>query len=165
MPDWEPVFATTVAPLELVLRGTVVFLALVLTLRLVGRREAGGLGLTDLLVVVLVVEAAGAGLRGEAGSVADSGILVGTVVLWSVTLDAAAYRWPRVGRAIKARPRPVIQDGVMDRRVMRRELMTREEVLSQLRVHGITDPAEVRRAYIEPNGMVSVIPYDRDKLE
>lgn len=162
MPDWATIFATTVPPLELVLWGTVVFLALVLTLRLVGRREAGGLGLTDLLVVVLVVEAAGVGVRGEASSISDSGVLVVTVVLWSVALDAASYRWPRLAVLIKARPRPVIRDGRLDRKVMRREFMTRDEVLSQLRIHGIADPSAVKLAYIEPNGMVSVIPYDHE---
>lgn len=39
--------------------------------------------------------------------------------------------------------------------------MSRDEVLSQLRLHGIEDPAEVERAYIEPNGMISVVRRDR----
>lgn len=43
---------------------------------------------------------------------------------------------------------------------MRREFMTREEVLFQLRLHGITELVEVKRAYIEPNGMISVIRRD-----
>ncbi len=162
MPEWDVVFSMTVPPLELVLRGTVVFLALIGVLRLAGRREAGGLGITDLLVVVLVVEAAGAGLRGDASSIADGAVLVGTVMLWSVLLDAASYRWPRLGTIVKARPRAVVRDGELDHRVLRRELMTRDEVLSQLRLHGVTDLGEVRRAYIEPNGMVSVIPYDHE---
>jgi uncharacterized membrane protein YcaP (DUF421 family) len=38
--------------------------------------------------------------------------------------------------------------------------MTRDEVLSQLRLHGIQDLAEVERAYLEPNGMISVIRRD-----
>ncbi len=44
---------------------------------------------------------------------------------------------------------------------MRRELMTEEEVHSQLRLHGIEDVSTVERAYIEPNGMISVIRRDR----
>jgi uncharacterized membrane protein YcaP (DUF421 family) len=41
--------------------------------------------------------------------------------------------------------------------VLRREFMTREEVLTQLRLHGIQDASQVKRAYLEPNGMISVV--------
>ena len=129
-------------------------------LRLAGQRESGGLGLTDLLVVVLVADAASAGLTGDVDSISDGLLLVATILFWSVALDAVAYRWPRVGAIIKARPRPLIQDGRLDDRVMRREFMTREEVLSQLRLHGVQDPAEVCRAYLEPNRMISIIRRD-----
>jgi uncharacterized membrane protein YcaP (DUF421 family) len=157
VPDWRAIFEPSASLLELFVRGTVTFLALMVLLRVVGQRESGGLGLTDLLVVVLVADAASAGLTGGVDSIPDGLLLVVTILFWSVALDAVAYRWPRVAAVIKARPRPLIKDGRLDRRVMRREFMTREEVLSQLRLHGIEDPAEVRRAYLEPNGMISVI--------
>ncbi|MPV36879.1 DUF421 domain-containing protein [Georgenia subflava] len=154
-------FTTSTPVLELILRGTVTFLALIVALRVVGQRESGGLGLTDLLVVVLVADAASAGLRGGADSITDSFVLVATILFWSVALDALAYRWPRFARLAKARPKALIRDGELDHRVMRREFMTLEEVLSQLRLHGITDPAVVSRAYVEPNGMISVIRRDQ----
>ena len=55
-------------------------------------------------------------------------------------------------------PSLLIKDGRVDRRAMLRELMTEDEVRSQLRLHGIDDLSGIYRAYIEPNGMVSVIP-------
>lgn len=160
MPVWEGMFATTTPVVELVLRGTVTFLLLIVALRVVGQRESGGLGLTDLLVVVLVADAAGVGLQGNAESIADSFVLVATILFWSVALDALSYRWPRFAAVAKARPKSLIRNGELDYRVMRREFMTREEVLSQLRLHGITDLLEVKDAYIEPNGMISVIRHD-----
>lgn len=102
--DWASVFVPTAPMLELVVRGTVTFLVLILLLRLVGQREAGGLGMTDLLVVVLVADAASAGLTGDAETIGDDLLLVGTILAWSVVLDGITYRWPRVGRAIKAGP-------------------------------------------------------------
>uniref|UniRef100_UPI0008324B7F DUF421 domain-containing protein n=1 Tax=Rhodococcus phenolicus TaxID=263849 RepID=UPI0008324B7F len=124
---------------------------------LVGQRESGGLGITDVLLVVLVAEAAAPGLHGEATSLADALILVSTILFWSVCVDALAYRFPRVARTVKARPRPLIENGKLNRRLMRREFMTREEVESQLRLHGIDDISGVERAYLEPNGMISVL--------
>ena len=160
MPDWGEVFGLTAPVLEIVLRGTVTFLALTLLMRVVGQRESGGLGITDILIVVLVADAAGAGLRGDAASIGDSLVLVGTILFWSVALDAVGYPWPRLGRLLKARPKPLIEDGRLNRRALRREFMSQEEIESQLRLHGVSDVSQVKRAWLEPNGMISVLPVD-----
>ena len=163
--DWQSIFAPTVPLLEGVVRGTVTFLGLLALLRLVGQRESGGLGITDVLLVVLVAEAASAGLHGEAQSVSDSVVIVVTILFWSVAVDAIAYRFPALARWLKARPRPLIEDGRLNRRVMRREFMSDEEVRSQLRLHGIEDIAVVDRGYLEPNGMISIVRRDREETE
>ncbi|MGN0099827.1 YetF domain-containing protein [Dietzia sp. CH92] len=79
-----------------------------------------------------------------------------------MVLDAVSYRWPRLGKILKARPKPLIEDGRLNRRVMRRELMTDVEVFAQLRLHGIEDLERVHRAYLEPNGMISIVPVRDD---
>ncbi|GAA3158969.1 DUF421 domain-containing protein [Planomonospora alba] len=165
MPDWGSIFLPGTPVLEIFVRGTVTFFALLLMMRVAGQREAGGLGITDVLLVVLVAEAAAGGLTGESDSVADGVLLVATILLWSVVVDAVSYRWPRAARLLKARPRPLIDEGRLNRRLMRREFMTREEVLSQLRLHGIQDPAQVKRAYLEPNGMISVLRRDEGEVD
>ncbi|MFG2102651.1 DUF421 domain-containing protein [Micromonospora echinaurantiaca] len=165
MPDWGELFALSRPPLEILVRGTVTFLALLALLRLTGQREAGGLGITDVLLIVLVADAAGGGLVGESHSVADGIALVATILFWSVALDALVYRWPRLAVLLKARPRLLIVDGRLNRAVMRREFMTYDEVLSQLRLHGIEDVTRVRRAYLEPNGMISVLRGDDAEVD
>ncbi|WP_425844037.1 DUF421 domain-containing protein [Agrococcus sp. TSP3-2-1] len=165
MPEWGEVFGLTVPVLENVVRGTVMFLALTLLMRVVGQRESGGLGITDILIVVLVADAAGAGLRGDAASIGDSLVLVGTILFWSVALDAVGYRWPALGRLLKARPKPLIEDGRLNRRALRREFMSHEELESQLRLHGLSDVSQVKRAWLEPNGMISVLPVDHEPSE
>jgi uncharacterized membrane protein YcaP (DUF421 family) len=75
-------------------------------MQIVGQRESGGLGLTDVLLVVLVAEAAAVGLHGDADSVTDGLVVVGTILFWSVLLDAVAYRFPRLAGMLNARPKP-----------------------------------------------------------
>lgn len=84
-------------------------------------------------------------------------VLACTILFWSVVVDAASYRWPWFSTLVKAQPRTLIRDGELNRSSMRRELMSEDEVISQLRLHGIEDPARVARAFMEPNGMVSII--------
>ncbi|WP_217913935.1 DUF421 domain-containing protein [Miltoncostaea marina] len=160
MPDWPALLAFDAPVLETVLRGTVVFVAIFLLMRLTGQREAGGLGISDVLLVVLVAEAAAGGLGRSSESLADAILLIATIIAWSVAVDAVAYRFPRLAGLLKARPRALVEDGRPNRRLMRRELMTHEELMAQLRLHGVTDLDEVRWAYLEPNGMVSVIRRD-----
>ncbi|AZN29544.1 DUF421 domain-containing protein [Flaviflexus salsibiostraticola] len=155
--NWGEIVTPTMGYAELFLRGTAAYLGLTFLLRIVGRREAGGLGLGDLLVILLVVDAAGPGLLGEASTIGDSAILVVTVILWSVVIDAVSFRWPRLGLLFKPRPRPIIEDGRLNWSAMRRELMSASEVESQLRLHGVRDMSRVERAFIEPNGMVSIV--------
>ncbi|MEV4455170.1 hypothetical protein [Microbispora sp. NPDC049633] len=82
--DWQPIFAPSIPLLEGFVRGTVTFLVLLALLRLVGQREAGGLGVTDVLLVVLVADAASAGLHGKAESISDGFVVVVTILFWSV---------------------------------------------------------------------------------
>src|SRR5690625_804046 len=160
MPAWDVLFGTSVPLLEIFVRGTVTFLMLTALMRVVGQRESGGLSITDVLIVVLIADAASAGLTGDASSISEGFLLVVTILLWSIVLDALAYRWPRLGRILKAKAKPLIEDGKLNRRAMRRELMSDDELWSQLRLHGLSQIEDVKRAYLEPNGMVSIVPVD-----
>ncbi|HEY4614562.1 MAG TPA: YetF domain-containing protein [Citricoccus sp.] len=155
--DWQSIVLPSAPLPELALRGTVTYLVLFLLLRVVGRRESGGIGVTDVLVVVLVANAATVGLVGDGQSLADGFLLVLVILFWSVVIDALSYRFPAVSRLLKAGPRVLIDDGRLNRHTMRREFMTHDEVMSLLRIHGIKDPSEVHRAYLEPNGTISII--------
>lgn len=157
MPDWNAVFSPTVPILEIVLRGTLMFLGVTTLLRFAGQREAGGLSLTDL-VVVLVATAAGQGMAGGYESVPEGLVLAATILGWSVLLDAMAYKVPSLGRLLKARPQPLIEDGRVNRHVLRREFLSVEELEAQLRLQGVTAIDDVAAAYLEPNGMISVFP-------
>lgn len=160
MPDWEAMFVPGVPLLENILRGTVTFFVLLILIRLVGHREAGGLGVTDVLIIVLVAGAAGPALYSDESTIIDCVVVIVTMLFWSVAVDAIAYRLPTFARIVKARPRSLIENGELDRRAMHREFMTHDELLSQLRLHGIEDISRVKRAYIEPNGMISVVTVD-----
>lgn len=160
MPDWASTFELTVPFADQVVRGAATYIALLLLMRVVGQRETGSLGITDVLVIVLVAEAAAPALHGDGTTVGDSMVVIVTILACSVATDALSYRWPKLGRIIKARPRPLIEDGELNRKVMRRELMSEEELESALRTEGVEDLSAVKRALIEPNGRISVFLID-----
>ncbi len=115
---------------------------------------------TPMLEVVLIGEAVAHSMSSDHLSIPEALVMVATLLFWSVALDAVAYRFPRLGRVLEAQPRPLIEDGEINRRALRREFMSRDELDTQLRLQGVRDIGRVRRAYLEPNVMVSVFTDD-----
>jgi uncharacterized membrane protein YcaP (DUF421 family) len=157
MLNWKQIFDPTVPLAEIFLRGTIVYLSLFILLRLVLKREAGTLAITDLLVVVLIADAAQNAMAAEYHSITEGLVLVATLVFWSYTLDWLGYQFPRVRRLVHPPPLPLVKDGRLLRRNMRQELITEEELMSQCRQQGVSDLCDVRAAYMEGDGHISVI--------
>jgi uncharacterized membrane protein YcaP (DUF421 family) len=154
--DWKAVFVPTVSLPEIVLRGTLVYLLLFFVLRVL-RREAGALGISDLLVVVLIADAAQNAMSSEYKSVTEGAVLVGTILAWDYALDWVGYKFPAFGRLLRPAPLPLVKDGRALRQNMRKELISMDELMSQLREQGVESLSEVRRCYLEGDGHVSVI--------
>ncbi len=157
--DWSQVFVPG-RPVELILRGSLMYLALFALLRIVLKREAGSVGITDLLVIVLIADAAQNALAGNYTSLPDGLLLVGTIVFWSYALDWLGYRFPPFQRVVRPQPLPLIKDGRPLRHNLRHELITEEELLSQLRLQGCDDLTMVKTAHLEGDGRISVVRRD-----
>lgn len=155
---WRLLLPDTPLP-EIFLRGTVVYLALFLLLRIT-KRQAGGVGTTDILVIVLIADAAQNAMAGDYTSITDGLLLVATIVGWAYALDWLGQHSALVERLVHPPPLPLIEDGRTIPRNLRAELLTHEELMTQLRLQGVEDIAQVRRAFIEGNGQVTVIRRD-----
>jgi len=155
--DWKRAFNLDVPPLEIILRGSVVYLVLYALLRVLLKRQSGTTGITDLLVIVLIADAAQNAMSGGYNSVGDGLILVATIIGWALLLDFLAFRFPVLARIIKPKPLPLVENGRILHRNMRRELVTEDELHSHLRQQGIADVSEVDRVYMEQDGQFSVL--------
>ena len=147
---------------ELFLRGSIMYL-FILALMRIFRREAGSLSIADLLVVVLVADAAQNGMSAEYRSVTEAFVLVGTIFLWNFALDWLSFRSRLVYRLLHRPPLPLIQDGKVLRRNLRKEMLTMEDLLEQLREQGVENVGEVKQSCIESDGHLSVIRYQPDE--
>jgi uncharacterized membrane protein YcaP (DUF421 family) len=157
--DWRGLFIPTVSLLELVIRGSLVYLFILALLRIF-RREAGALSIADLLVVVLVADAAQNAMAADYHSVTEGAVVIATIFGWNYVLDWLAFRSRWCYRLLHPPPLPLVKDGRIERRNLRAELLTVEDLMSLLREQGIDDLAKVKRAYLETDGHVSVIKKD-----
>lgn len=154
--DWRSLLVPSVSLIELILRGSAMYLFILAVLRLF-RREAGALGTADLLVIVLVADAAQDAMTSSYSSLPEGLVLVGTIFAWNYLLDWLGYRNRWVYRLLHSPPLLLVENGRINRRNLRAELLTLDELHSFLREQGIEDVSEVRRCYLEPDGHLSVI--------
>jgi uncharacterized membrane protein YcaP (DUF421 family) len=157
--DWPSVFLPDQSILEIVARGSAMYLALFFMLRFIVKREAGTLAITDVLVIVLIADAAQNGMSGTYRSVADGVILVLTILGWSYLFDVLAFHFPLWRRILRPARVQLIRHGALLDRNLAREMITEEELMGELRAHGCDTLDKVRAAYIESDGMISVIVY------
>jgi uncharacterized membrane protein YcaP (DUF421 family) len=155
--DWNKLFVPSTPLAETLLRGTLMYLALVCLMRLVLQRETGAVGLADLLVVVLLADAAQNALADDYSSIPDGVLLVVTILFWSHALNWLGYRSRLVERLLHPAPKPLVRDGRLLRPNMERELVTEEELMSQLRLQGVDDLREVKVVHMEGDGRFSVV--------
>jgi uncharacterized membrane protein YcaP (DUF421 family) len=154
--DWQKLLVPTVSLLELVLRGSAIYLAILVLMRVL-RREAGALSTADLLVVVLVADAAQNAMASEYHSITEGLVLVATIFGWNYLLDWLAYRYPRIHSILHPPPLLLVKDGRAQRRNLRSEMLTLADLKEQLREQGVAELAQVKRCYLEPDGHLSVI--------
>lgn len=157
--DWKLIFLPDVPLLEIILRGSVMYITLFVLLRIVLKRQMGSLGMTDLLLITLIADASQNAMAGGYNSILSGTVLVCTIMFWSYLFDWLGFKFLWFGRLVEPSPLPLIKGGKLLRRNMRRELITDEELMSQLREQGLDDIAKVREAYIESSGHISVVPY------
>lgn len=158
--NWKELFVPSIPVVELIIRASLVYLVLFWVLRLLPSRQLGTLGITDLLVVVLFAEAAQNAMATNYTSITEGAILVGTVIFWSYFLNWVGYKFPPFQRFLNPPPLLLVNNGRMIQRHMRQELITEDELMSKLRQQGVELLVEVKKAYIEADGSISVITKD-----
>lgn len=161
--NWHELFVPSTSILELFIRGSIVYLLLFFVLRFIPTRQLGMLGITDLLVVVLFAEAAQNAMATTYTSITEGVALVGTVICWSYIINWLGYKYPLLQKFLNPPPLMLVKNGRLIERNLAKELITEEEIMSQLRQQGVELLKDVKLAYMEADGGISVIPHTAKK--
>jgi uncharacterized membrane protein YcaP (DUF421 family) len=150
---------------EIVVRGIVVYFTIFTLLRVVLRGRTSAVAMSDLLVIVLIADAAQNAMAAEYHTITDGLVLVATIVLCSFTVDWVAYRSETVRKFVHPPRQPLVVNGRLMRKILQEELITEDELFTQLRLNGIEEIEDVKAAYLEGNGEVSVIKREAPRAE
>lgn len=154
--DLGKVFGPDVNLLEIVLRGVLMYVAIFVLLRVLMRGRTGA-SLADLLVLVIIADAAQNAISAGYQSFTAGLVLVTTIIGCSTALDWLAHRMPAIDRFVNPERKPLIVNGRILRKTLDQEWITESELMSQLRLNGVEELSKVKAAYLEPTGEISVI--------
>jgi uncharacterized membrane protein YcaP (DUF421 family) len=142
---------------EKVLRAAVVYTFLLVAFRIFRRRELGQLTAFDLIVMLTISNVLQNAMIGNDNSVTGGIIGASTLLLLNAGVALLVFRSRRLERVVEGREMTLIKDGRVDETSRRRDLLTTQDLVSAAHASGIERIEDVKVAYFEPNGTITVI--------
>jgi uncharacterized membrane protein YcaP (DUF421 family) len=161
MQELVEIFVPTKSVSEIVIRGSIGFLALVLLLRLVPKRNAGHISPNDMLIIVVIGALGANAIGGGSHSLGDILMMIALVLAWGYVLDRLEHHFPAARKVLRHDAAQLVENGRMLKRNMRRELVTEEELRAALRREGFEDISSIRSAILEADGEISFIRFEQ----
>ncbi|KRD26574.1 MULTISPECIES: DUF421 domain-containing protein [Acidovorax] len=142
---------------EFVLRGVVVYVFLLVFLRLTGKRQTGQYAPFDLVLLLILSNAVQNSMNAGDNSLVGGLISAVTLIGCHVVLAQLTFRFAWMERLIDGTPQVLVQQGQVNAELMRKELLSTDDLEAALRASGCLDLHEVERATIETNGQITVV--------
>lgn len=142
--------------------GTLAYLALVLTLRVSGKRTLSKLNAFDLVVTVALGSTLATVLLSKDVALAEGVLAFVLLALLQFGLARLSVYSRAVEGLVKSEPTLLLHRGRFLDGAMREERITREEILAALRGSGLSDPEQASAVVLESDGSISVVPRDRE---
>lgn len=142
---------------EIFSRGTVVYIAIAVILRLVPQRQTGNIAPNDMIALVIIGTLAADAIVGDAKTLLDLLLMILVIIFWDYVSNLAEFYFPRFRKVAQHSPTLLIYKGVMLKKNLRKEKITEEELLANLRLNGISDIEKVQQAVLEAEGEISFI--------
>jgi uncharacterized membrane protein YcaP (DUF421 family) len=136
----------------------IVYVFLVVGLRLLGRRELGQMTIYDLVLIVVLANSVQNAMVGDDTTLAGGLVAAVTLLLMNRVITLILARSPGLQLRLVGQPLLIVSDGHLLPDAMRREGVSREQVMAALREHGIDKLEDVSMAVLEVDGTISVVP-------
>jgi uncharacterized membrane protein YcaP (DUF421 family) len=146
--------------MDIVLRASVIFFALYLLVRVMGKRELAQMTPFELIVLVVMGDLIQQGVTHNDFSLTASILAIATMGFWALGLSWVSFLWPEAESILDGEPRVIVRGGRIVQENLHRDRLTHAEILSEMRLAGIAHLKDVAWAILEPQGKMSFIRRD-----
>jgi uncharacterized membrane protein YcaP (DUF421 family) len=147
--------------LEVIVRTLFVFLILVISMRLMGKRMAGQLNKNEMISLTTLAAAVGVPIQAPDRGLLPSLLIAGIVIVVGRFIATRAAANPRFESISQGKLSILVENSVIRKQALSKSNITRERLLAHLRSQGIIHLGEVKRAYLEAGGFFTVIKNDQ----
>jgi len=158
-------FSLPIPALEKIIRPILVYFVLLIAFRIFGRRQLAQLNPMDLTVLLMLSNTVQNSIIGDDNSLIGGVIGATSLLTTNWILNYLSYKYTRLAEMIEGTPRVLIEDGVMDKKTVHRENISAQDFHEVLHREGLDQVQRVRLAYLEPSGLITVIPKDDDRID
>jgi uncharacterized membrane protein YcaP (DUF421 family) len=143
--------------LDLMWKSVVIYVALILFMRLMGKRQLGDLEVSELIVTVLISEVASAPLVEQDATLADGLVPLGTLFLLEFILSNFTVKSVKLRHLLSGNPSILVTRGQVNQSQMKKNRFTPDELMESLRNQGVLDISSVEYAILETDGRLNII--------
>ncbi len=154
--------------LTVLIRTIIIYILLLGTMRILGKRQLGELEVSELITTFLLSEIASMPIANQDIPLAYAVIPLITIMTFEVGSSLLISKYPKIKNLLSSPPSTLIHKGRINQKELLKNRISSEELLTELRLKNITDPTHVEYAILEQNGLLSVIPkikYQQATLE
>ena len=140
------------------LKTVFIYFFLIISMRLMGKRQVGELEVSELIVTFMLSEIAASPIMNKNVPLLHAVIPILILLGLEVIISYLLMRFPNLKKLMVGKPSMIISRGELNQKELKRQRMCLSELISALRQQGISDIADVHYAILEENGKLSVFP-------
>lgn len=145
------------------IRTIFLYIILIITVRIMGKKQVGELEPAELVVVFLLSELASIPMQDMNLPLMSSIVPIATLISLEILISILTLKSRFLRKLFQGKPAILINKGVLDEKEMKRQCYNLDEILEQIRQEGYSDVRDVEYAILENSGKISVIPSARGK--
>ena len=140
------------------IRSIILYVAVLISLRVMGKGEIAEMNCFDLVITLLIAEVASTPMENnDIPLLYGIASLIGLVFIQTV-ISVIRIKFRSISRFVSGKPSILINKGKIDYKILKKEKITIDELLEQLRIQGYFNIKYVQYALLETDGNLSVVP-------
>lgn len=140
------------------IRTIILYIAVIISLRLMGKRQIGEMQPGELVITILISECAAAPIQDLNRPIINGIMAILSLVILELIISAIALKWPFARRVIDGHPLIIIREGNIDQKALKNLRLSVNDLMEELRVQGFFNVQDIAYAIVETNGKLSVMP-------
>lgn len=165
--DLQRIFFGDAPPLflfEIIFRTTILYAFTLIILRIMGQRGIGQLSMFEFVIIIAIGSAVGDPMFYADVPLLHGMVVIAVIIFLQRVLTRITFQHRRIERVIEGKPWRIVADGEIDLDGRQQVKLSGDEIFMELRQQGIEQLGQVRRAYFEFDGEMSVFKFEPDQV-